>query len=271
MTICIGAICEESRYVVMASDAMITSEHLSIQFEHTASKLLRLSANCAVATAGDALAHTELINLAMRETERLKSPSVEELVAKLKECYKSIRKRQLIERILEPRGFESLERYYEAQRMLHPDVALSIMSQIDSYDYGLDLLLGGVDKSGAHLYSIVDPGTSTNYDAIGHHAIGSGLPHAIATLIARNYTQGYSLANAVFAVYDAKKISEKSPGVGSKITHIAIVSDENIIEFSSEEINKINTVWEEGCAPAEEASLGEIEELLKKYGLPSQE
>ena len=269
MTICIGAICQEPKCVVMASDAMITSEHLSIEFEHTASKLERLSSNCVVATAGDALAYTELFNLAIREIDRLKSPSIEDLVAKVKECYKSIRKRQLIERILEPRGFESLEKYYEAQRMLHPDVALSIMSQIDSYDYDLQLLLGGVDKTGAHLYSIFNPGTSVNFDAIGYHAIGSGLPHAIATLIARDYNQTYSLAKAVFAVYDAKKISEKSPGVGSKITNMAIVSHENIIEFSSEEINEINTVWEKGCAPAEEASLGEIEELLKKSGPPS--
>ena len=97
MTICIGAICQEPKCVVMASDAMITSEHLSIEFEHTASKLERLSSNCVVATAGDALAYTELFNLAIREIDRLKSPSIEDLVAKVKECYKSIRKRQLIE------------------------------------------------------------------------------------------------------------------------------------------------------------------------------
>jgi 20S proteasome alpha/beta subunit len=108
---------------------------------------------------------------------------------------------------------------------------LTIQSQLDSYDYGLEILIGGVDSEVAHIYSIDAPGTSKCFDAIGFHAIGSGLPHAINTFIAKDYNQSFPLREALLIIYEAKKISEKAPGVGENITDISVISNKRIINF----------------------------------------
>lgn len=248
MTICIGVICDSSSRVIMASDSMLTSDNLSIQFEHKTPKLIKLSNNCVAATAGDALGHTELFALLGDEINSLKLPTINEIVEKTKQCYKKLRKNQIVERILEPRGFNSFESFYECHRMLHPDIVMTIMQEIDKHNYGVFLLIGGVDKNGSHLYSVVDPGTSINYNAIGFQALGSGEPHALAALIANGYNHNFSTEEALLAVYEAKKVSEKSPGVGSQITNISIIDRNTITELTTEQVQNLDSVWKKGSS-----------------------
>ncbi len=92
MTICISVICDNSSKLIVASDNMLTNEVLSIQFEHPTKKMTELSDKCIALTAGDALAHTELFNSVQCEIDRLKEPSIVEIVETVKECYQGIRK-----------------------------------------------------------------------------------------------------------------------------------------------------------------------------------
>lgn len=172
MTICIAAICEKNLNLILAADSMLTNEGLSIQFEHPTRKLTPLSDSCVALTAGDALAHTELFNRAQDEINKLRTPSVLEVVSKIKECYQWIREREIKEKILNPRGFKDFKEFYKIQRELHPDISLGIQNQIDGYDYGLRILVGGISEGIAHIYGISDPRTSKCFDAIGFHAIG---------------------------------------------------------------------------------------------------
>jgi len=80
----------------MASDTMITSEVLSIQFEHTTRKMTQLSDACVALTAGDALAHTELFNLVNDEITKLRTPSIFDIVPRTKECYQDIEKERYV-------------------------------------------------------------------------------------------------------------------------------------------------------------------------------
>src|SRR5262245_24716547 len=122
MTVCIAAACEESSCVVVAADTMVTNEGIPIQFEHQGRKIADLSSNCIALTAGDALAHTELFNVVQGEIGRLREPSVWEIVATIKKCYQQTRRSEILERVLEPRGFTGFPEFYEAQRHLMPDV-----------------------------------------------------------------------------------------------------------------------------------------------------
>lgn len=266
MTICIAAICEQGSQVIMASDAMITNEALSIEFEHPGQKLTELSRNGAALTAGDALAHTELFNTVKIEIDKLKSPSTSEIVEKIKSCYTTIREREIKEKFLIPRGFSDFEAFYALQRQLVPDLALTTQSQIDNYDYGLEILVGGVDSNVAHIYGIYDPGTSKCFDAIGFHAIGSGLPHAINTFIAKDYTQSATLKEALLIIYEAKKLSEKAPGVGSNITDISVISNKGIINFPRSDVSELDKIYRKQRS-GEENWANEIDSLLKKLNL----
>ena len=96
MTICLAAICDNGSRLVVASDSMITNPALSIEFEHLTKKMTELSDRCVALTAGDALAHTELFNSVQDEIEKLKSPTLKNIISKIKECYQEIRKRDLV-------------------------------------------------------------------------------------------------------------------------------------------------------------------------------
>jgi len=266
MTICIAAICEKGSSVVLATDSMLTNEALSIEFEHPTKKMTRLSDSCIALTAGDALAHTELFDIVREEIIKLKAPSAPEIVGKIKECYQRIRKREIKEKILNPRGFSDFEDFYKAQQVLNPDIVMTIQNQIDNYDYGLEILVAGRSGNTAHIYGISDPGTSKCFDAIGFHAIGSGQPHAINTLIARGCHQDTSLQEALLIVYEAKKIAEKAPGVGANITDICIMTPKGIIEFPRNKIDQLHEIYERWLR-RESNWASDLGALLKEIGV----
>ena len=238
----------------MVADAMITGQQLSIEFEHRTPKITKLTENCFVSTAGDALAHTELFEAVRDEVDKLRSPKISDIVECIKNCFVGLRQRNIQERILNPRGFPDLKTFYQVQGGLVREVALTIQNEIDTYGFGLNILVGGIDDKGAHIYSVLDPGTSLAFDSIGFHAIGSGYPHAITTLIANDYTQQIELPKALLIIYEAKKIAERAPGVGSKITNLAIVNDTKIKFFTAGEIQELDDVYNRKLKSEEEWS-----------------
>lgn len=156
---------------------------------------------------------------------------------------------------------------------MHPDVGLTIQREIDTYSVGgeggLDILIGGVDSKGAHIYVVGNPGISAPFDSIGYTAIGSGLSHSMATFIAKDYQDALSLNEALLIAYEAKKISEKAPGVGTRITNIAIINQNGITRFDDNDVNELDKVYENIKSSERELSVskdwaGELNELIKK-------
>ena len=65
MTICIGAICEK-KYVVLATDRMITLKRPNIEYEQTGiTKAIEITPTCFAETAGSALAFVEILKEAL--------------------------------------------------------------------------------------------------------------------------------------------------------------------------------------------------------------
>ncbi len=266
MTICISVICDNSSKLIVASDSMLTNEMLSIQFEHLTKKMTELSNKCIALTAGDALAHTELFNAVQCEIDRLKEPSILKIVATVKECYQGIRKRVICERILKPRGFNDFDEFYHAHRFVDSDIVKSIQFEVDRYDYGLQIIISGISGGKAHIFSISDPGTSNCFNSIGFHAIGSGLPHAINTLIARGCHQEMSLEETLLIVYEAKKLAERAPGVGIK-TNIAIIHKKGITLLPQERLNILKEIYDKWVRK-EQSWLEETQSFLNELGIP---
>lgn len=246
MTIGIGAICANETCLVLAADTMVTNQALSLEFEHQNQKMTQLSETCVALTAGDALAHTELFGIVRGTITQLRQPSVVGIVDQIKEAYQSIRRIQIEERILKPKGFENLSEFYQMQSRLIPDVAMSTQMQIEQYTYGLEILVAGVSNGQARLYGISDPGTSYCFDSIGFHAIGSGAPHALNTLITRDANSSVGLEDTLMIVYEAKKISERAPGVGSNLTDIIFMNPTATAIIPRDrmgDLGKIHQMW----------------------------
>jgi hypothetical protein len=265
MTICISALCEKGSQVVLATDSMITNQALSIEFEHPTKKTTLLSECCAALTAGDALAHTELFNRVYGKISQLRSPSTSTIVETIKDCYRFLRAREIKENILNPNGFGDFPDFYEAQRHILSDIAFSIQSRIEQYDYGLDIIVAGANGAQASIYGITNPGTSKCFDSIGFHAIGSGLPHALNTLISRGCCENIALWEALLVVYEAKKMAEKAPGVGGKTTNLSIVRQDKVIEFPNDKIPKLDEIHKKWAKGTEDVS-GELKEVLNSIG-----
>jgi len=242
VTICIAAACERGKNIILASDSMITSPGLSVQFEHPGRKITSLSHQCMALTAGDALAHTELFNEVTAYLKKLRDPSVSEIVETIKKRYKKIRRKTIIETILAPRGFDDFEAFYGVQQGLAGDVGLRIQAEIDGYNYGLSILIGGISGGKAHIYGITDPGTSQCFDSINFNAIGSGLPHTVNSLIARNCHVNLPLNEALMIVSEAKIMAEKAPGVG-KETDMCIMKEDKTIYIPRSSFNDIRDIY----------------------------
>ena len=237
MTICISAICEgkgDHPHVVIASDRMITSEGLSIEFEQKQNKIFEASSSCAIVSAGDALSPADILRRAQSGINEMTAPSIEEVANKIKDELVKYRKEDVEDQILKPRGFGNLEQFYEKMQSLPPDIYTVIDDRISRFDdiekTFVEFLVSGIDETGAHIYSVYSPGRKSCFDTIGYNAIGTGDTHAVSVLTSYNYTNNVSLNDAIWIVYEAKRRAEKAPGVGrgtdmcvitkSKVTHL---------------------------------------------------
>lgn len=258
MTVCIGAICDNGKSIVAVSDKMITAAPPYVEFEHDLIKLEELSNKCLALTAGSALRHIELCRSVKRKISEEESPNIASIVSTVKGEYSNLRKKKAEEIHLTPRGL-TLEDFYEKKVALFPrELSFGIDNDIIKFNYGIHMLLSGVDESGAHIYRIDNPGISECFDSLGFNAIGIGQDHAVLSLIGNKYTTKMDLNEATYLVYEAKRKSEIAPGVGGE-TDIFVIKDEKIIELSTEKIKDIEKIYEKRIKPRKK----EIIDLIK--------
>lgn len=247
MTVCIGAICDKGNSIIISSDGMITSRMPPIEFETKNKKISELSNKCLVLTAGDALAHVELFSKVKKECEN-QCNDTNFFVSKIKESYKFLRERAIRERILNKNGFEDFDVFFQKQQVLNKEIVFGIQREISNFNYGLDILLCGVDEK-AHIFTITNPGTSFCYDSLGFVSIGSGYFHAFNTMIARECHPQKSVQEMLLIVYEAKKRAEITPGVGSGVTDLSIITKDGIKHFPreliNEDISRLYKMWVE--------------------------
>ncbi len=88
MTVCLAAMCEDSKKIVVGSDRMWTAGILSLEFEHTRPKMVELSDSCMMMTAGPALRDLELKKYVKRELAGMSGVAIPLIVEKVKEGYR---------------------------------------------------------------------------------------------------------------------------------------------------------------------------------------
>jgi 20S proteasome alpha/beta subunit len=221
MTICIGALAENRKKLVLVSDRMITANiPMPYQFEkEDVQKIYDITDNVKVLTAGNALFAYEVIQAAVTIIEKQKldgkdAHSVEEVAEILRQVYQQFRLRIVIQRILEPRGLD-LPTYYSQQKNLNPGIIQEIEQALVNANIDVELVVAGVnDGKSCHLYTVTHPGTVACHDPIGYACVGSGAPHAMYSLIGSEYTKDKTVDSVEKLVLEAKKKSEVAPGVG---------------------------------------------------------
>lgn len=271
MTICLALACDGGKSIVAIADRMVSVESLSLQFEQGGRKIERIGASFAALTAGDALAQTDLLRDAGEAVSKLGQPSVREVAAAVEECF--IRHRNaLAEKLVLRRVGLDYATFLDQQQNLLPELTARLWSDYQSVELEVELLIVGVDSSGAHIYQIADPGIAVCFDSIGYAAIGSGLPHAEGFLTEANYSPQISIIQGIWLAYVAKRRSERAPGVGSRFTDVLLIrADEDADFLDTSPLERLYIRYSDKLAEASQSVEQAIHELEQEINLVFQQ
>ena len=262
MTICIAAISDGGKNVIVMSDKMITYTAPPFhQFEHPRPKIYKVSENAVILTAGSALLPSDFLiklnsikdEIGFEHDEKIEIKKLADLVAK---AYRDLRKEIIEERFLLKYDL-TWKDYINFVRGGNPSndsdnpiysmfgVAspiIKVFAEIEEFKLEFDIILAGVDEAGGHIYVIQDPGIKGNFDDMGYTAIGSGSYHAIRSFVENNYSIDTPLWKALYIVYEAKKYAESAPGVGLE-TDVAIITNKKVFTLENSDIDILNYIY----------------------------
>lgn len=233
MTVCLGAVCCDQhgngrRAVVVASDRMVTMGNIT-EFEHEVPKLTHLTDHAVSLVAGDALRGSRIVRDVISHLRANSANSVQDIVQAAAGVYSGLRLNQVNDEVFRVRGLGIQQFYSVLQQQLIAQLVLGLDNAVATFNYGVELLIAGVDADGAQLYHIGNPGGAfTPFHHTGFGAIGSGNLHAVQSMIQLRQAPTHSLHETVFAVYASKRRAEVAPGVGPD-TDMAIIDSTGIL------------------------------------------
>lgn len=217
MTICIAAMADNSRRLVLAADRMqswTVGMAMPVQIEtDDMPKVHDLSTNTVALTSGGSTFAFDILRATRKRLGEVENGTVEQMAELVREEYQEYRRTLLIRSILEPRGLD-LASYLGNQQVLDPTLVREIDEQFSQYNVQVDAIIAGHDPDGCHIYTLTHPGVVYCFDAIGFACLGSGAPHATYHLIGEDYKKSLPVEKVRELVLEAKKKSEKAPGVG---------------------------------------------------------
>lgn len=85
------------------------------------------------------------------------SPLTLNVAQQLAAHYEATRAARVEQLVLSPRGLD-FNSYYGRQASMNPRLAILLDQQISQFDLTVELLVAGVDATGAHIYTIRNPG-----------------------------------------------------------------------------------------------------------------
>ena len=207
---------------------MFTNPGLSVEFETSERKIEQIGTRCVVMAAGNSVNATEIIEGVRRKLGGNPNPAITEVAEIFREEYATVKYKMANETVIMPTigadfaRFRSigvpLSTYLEKQAGMFQNISIQCSQQ----SLGTDLLIAGLDDSGAHLFHVANPGVRAQLDKLGYAAIGSGGIHAMIRLSLGGQTRSRDLLDTLADVYNSKRAAEVAPGVG-EATDVAVL------------------------------------------------
>jgi 20S proteasome alpha/beta subunit len=265
MTICIGALCADlsgnpSKAAIVASDRMVTLAQLT-EFEHEVPKISIVTDRVVALIAGDALRGSRMVR-EVSTSVPAGAPPVQGVAEAVAKRYAELRKEQIENDVFSPRNI-TMDNFYNngLQQKMIPQLAGQIDQYVAQFDYGVSLLIVGVDDAGGHLFSLANPGGGFNdHQPIGYHAIGSGWVHAMQSLIGFAHTGARGLHETIFSVYASKRRAEVAPGVGHD-TDMMIITDAGVTRIEQTRLDELETIFREYQQPVSQEMKDKVSRL----------
>jgi hypothetical protein len=229
MTICIGALYDDGKGCILASDAMVTA-HFPIGYEFESGEVDKIVAMSSASpihalVSGDVLVADAILSVARKSAEDQGITTTSGIAELVRAAYQSVRVTNIVRAELEPRGLD-LGGYYNNQQRLQPALVQFIDRAFAETDVGVELIVAGLSEAQCSIYTVTNPGQLTPHDAIWYAAIGTGAPHALYSLIDGKYKKSLDRATVESMVKEAKRRSEVAPGVGGETKIVVIPAEE---------------------------------------------
>lgn len=227
VTVCIAAICERGRGIVLASDMMISMGWVS--GDAKAAKTARISRNWYTMFSADDVSPVEPIIAKMKE--KLKEPpnEISAVIKAVTEAYQEQLRAEATDKVLARYGWTLESFLRDGYRALGPESFADVRKQYETVKLDCEFMVCGFDfDHEAHIFTVSDPGISKDRSMTGFWAIGSGEYMALASLMARRQlipTQ--SIEKTAYYVCEAKFMAEVASDVGKTTMLLAHKSPPN--------------------------------------------
>ncbi len=264
MTIIVSTMCEDGKTIVFSSDRMITNSFIEVQFESEQRKIDEIGKYCVVLSSGDALPPIEVLSGIRGKYGSMEDSLVSDIAEDIKKSYQELKRKKVEDEYLSPLNMTLAEFYGEkAQNSLDSEILRDTHSKIVNYRLSVEFIVTGIDRFGAHIYVITDPGSKYCYDAINFYAGGSGSNQAESLFTYQRYHQGVSRNKALFSVFEAKKRAESAPGVG-KLIDIGFINNESGIYYLGDnEKENLEVIYERKVERENQKDINDEVENLK--------
>jgi hypothetical protein len=172
--------------------------------------------------------------------------SLENIEAAICQAYRDRFAELITGKYLSRYGFSSLDEFRKGGRdQLGDHVFSGLCDEIDRFDLETDFIVYGFSRRGmSRMFEVKNPGYSTNRDALGYWAVGSGSVMALASLTGRKFQQ-VSIPEVIYRLCEAKFCAETASGVG-KDTFVVVTNkhEQQAVIRSDEVIKHLRSIWD---------------------------
>lgn len=251
MTVGIAAISQEEDdpKIVLAADRMITTgQNPRIEYEHIRSKIQSVHDNdvvsCMAVASGTVSFIEGFFDRLDDELSDSDPATVGQIAETARDQYATLGRKTVDNQVLSQFDL-TISEITSGDPPFESEILSSILSDVadaqDRFSQQLEVVIGGIDGLGAHIYSIqnfdLDP-----QNTIGYHAVGSGTQPARSAFIRNEYDPRWGIDQGIINTIEAKRQSEEARGVGSEMD-IAVVTmpeagAECCVKFDEERKNK---------------------------------
>ena len=244
MTICIAALANKEKSVVLASDKMVSQHMPLMEYEHTVEKIVRINEHFYVLIAGVVNHAVAILDCARSEIRE--NSGYDEKFEIMKKVYIEYRDQRIVDEILRPQGIHSIDDFQSKHQILLPNISSSVQHLIAQVNLGITLILVALDQhqQRCHIRVLSHPGHL--FRPLEYASIGTGDMHAAQSLIGARYQKEKELEVVTYLVYEAKRRAEVAPGVGS-LTEMIVLSVGDTVtgrKLGVDDINKLAKVYD---------------------------
>ena len=244
MTICIAALADNEKSVVLASDKMVSQQMPLIEYEHTVEKIVKMNDHFYVLIAGTVNHAVAILDRARPEIKENSGHNAKFEV--MKNAYIEYREQQIVDGVLRPQGIRSMDDFQNRHRVLLPDISASVQHLVMHFNLKVVLTLVALDQhqQKCHIRVLGHPGQ--NLFPLEYASTGTGDMHAVQSLIGAHYQKEKELETATYLVYEAKRRAEVAPGVGLLTDMIVLSLGDTITErrLGVDDIAKLAKVYD---------------------------